>query len=277
MSQGRDDSAQQHYLESLVGQLTGWNNPRQRLAQAFSQNEFILYQQAIQPLVPQPGRQFVEILVRHEDEEKHLTPPGAFLPMLEYYDMMPQLDRWVTRRVLEWHRDHGVGRTLRYSINCAAQTMCDAGFAAFVQEQAFAVNCPPSVLCFELPESELLTHLEAVRQCADALKALGCRIAIGSVGRQSVSFKAVHSAGANYVKLDGAIVRELHRDPVAQAKAQAISRVCRSAQIRTIAEFVEEAETLERLRAIGVDYAQGFGISRPGPLADLAAPSGRVA
>jgi EAL domain-containing protein (putative c-di-GMP-specific phosphodiesterase class I) len=274
MSQGRDDSAQQHYLESLVGQLTGWNNPRQRLAQAFSRNEFILYQQAIQPLVPQPGRHFVEILVRHEDEEKHLTPPGAFLPMLEYYDMMPQLDRWVTRRVLEWHRDHGAGRTLRYSINCAAQTMCDAGFAAFVQEQAFAVNSHANVLCFELPESELLTHLEQVRQCTAGLRALGCRIAIGSVGRQSVSFKAVQSAGANYVKLDGAIVRELHRDPVAQAKAQAISRVCRSAQIRTIAEFVEEAETLERLRAIGVDYAQGFGISRPGPLADLA-PSGR--
>jgi len=101
------------------------------------------------------------------------------------------------------------------------------------------------------------------------LRQLGCSIAVGAVGRQTISFKAIQTVSANFVKLDGALVRELHRDPVALAKAQAISRVCQSAHIRTIAEFVEEQETLERLRAIGVDYAQGFGISRPAPLADL--------
>lgn len=108
-----------------------------------------------------------------------------------------------------------------------------------------------------------------MRPVAQALQALGCRIAIGSVGRQPVSFKLIHAIGAHYVKIDGALVRELHRDAVALAKVQALHRVCRTVGMRTIAEFVEEPETIEKLRAIGVDYAQGFGISKPAPLAEL--------
>jgi EAL domain-containing protein (putative c-di-GMP-specific phosphodiesterase class I) len=175
----------------------------------------------------------------------------------------------VTRRVIEWHRAKAAGRSMRYFINAAWQTIADARFTTFVREQLSANALRGGILCFELPESELLAQGEAIGQGAAALRKLGCRMSIGSVGRQSVSFKAIQAVAPDYVKLDGALVRELHRDPVAHAKARAINRVCQSAKMHTIAEFVEEEATLRRLREIGVDYVQGFGVARPGPLADL--------
>jgi EAL domain-containing protein (putative c-di-GMP-specific phosphodiesterase class I) len=270
MTAATEDPAQL-FLESLVGRLTGWNNPHQRLLQAFSGDEFVLYQQTIRALSSQlADRIFVEVLVRHQDEEKHLTPPGAFLPMLEHYDMMTTLDQWVMRHVIDWHRAKARGRKLRFSVNMAPRTMADPEFPQTVKKLLAAERgMPADALCFEFHEAELLAYGDAVRPVAKALQELGCRIAVGSVGRQSVSFKAIQSVAANFVKLDGALVRKLHRDPAAHAQVQAINRVCHGAGIRTIAEFVEEREILDKLKAIGVDYAQGFGISRPGPLSDL--------
>ena len=264
-----EDRAQELYLESLTGQITGWNNPRQRLAQAFDRDEFILYQQSIRPVARESAFDTVEILIRHQDEEKHLTPPGAFLPLLEYYEMMPLLDQWVTRHVLRWSQGQKRAKPLRFFINTALGTLTDVHFAQFVRDQLSAAGVSGEALCYEVPENHVLEHGEAVRPVARALQGLGCATAVGSVGRQSVSFKPIQAIAANYVKFDGSLVREIHRDPVAHAKAQAVNRVCQLAGIRTVAEFVEEEETLEKLRGIGVDYAQGFGISRPGPLSAL--------
>ena len=268
MPPASEDRAQQLYLESLIDQITGWNNPRQRLAQAFSRNEFILYQQAIREIGPSSGPALVEILVRHQDEEKHLTPPGAFLPILEYHDMMPRLDQWVTTHAIRWYRENA-RQPLRLFINTAVRTMSEPRFAQFVKDQLAASGLAGDILCFEVQESELRAHGEAMLPVARALQSLGCAIAIGSVGRESVSFRALQAMAPNYVKLDGSLVRELHRDSVAHAKAQAINRVCQLAGIKTIAELVEQQITLDKLREIGVDYGQGFGISRPGPLADM--------
>jgi EAL domain-containing protein (putative c-di-GMP-specific phosphodiesterase class I) len=264
-----EDPDQQLYLESLVGQLTGWNNPRQRLDRAFKHNEFILYQQRIEPLQEGHRTTFVEVLVRHQDEERHLTPPGAFLPALEYYGMMPTLDRWVSRRVLEWYAPRAKGRAIRFSINVVPQTLSDPAMATFVKALLKKHHVPAGTLCFETPDSHLAAHGEAMRPVAQALQALGCRIAIGSVGRESVSFKQIHAIGANFVKVDGALVREMHRDEVAVAKVRALHRVCHAAGMQTVAEFVEEPDTLGKLRSIGVNFAQGFGISKPAPLADM--------
>ena len=252
------------YLESLVGQLTGWDNPRQRLAKAFKRDEFILYQQRIERLERRErDTLFVEVLVRHQDEERHLTPPGAFLPVLEYYNMMPMLDRWVMRRVVEWYTSEAHDTAIRFSVNVAPQTLLDPALVPFVRALLKKHHAPEGTLCFETPDSTLVAHGSAMGPVVRGLQSLGCRIAIGSVGRQSVSFKLIHGIGAAYVKIDGGLVRELHRDGVAFAKIGALHRVCRSAGMETVAEFVEEPETIAKLKAIGVDYAQGFGISKP--------------
>lgn len=260
------DRAQQLYLESLVGQITGWSNPQQRLMQAFRCDEFILYHQPIRPVARERTHDLMEVLVRHQDEEKHLTPPGAFLPVLEYHGMLPMLDEWVTRRFIRWYRENAKQRRIRCFVNVAGATLREPRFAVAVRELLREQAVPGEVLCFEVQEGELLSHTQEIRPTIRALQEAGCNIAVGSVGRQSVSFKSIQAVAARYVKLDGSLVRELHRDPVALAKARAINRVCHMAGMETVAEFVEEPETLEALRSIDVDYAQGFGISRPAPL-----------
>src|SRR5687768_10260399 len=86
---------QAFYLESLSSQLTGWDNPHERVARALRDDEFILYAQSILPIAARSkSRAFMEILVRLQEEETNLTPPGAFIPIMEHYNLMPALDRW---------------------------------------------------------------------------------------------------------------------------------------------------------------------------------------
>lgn len=261
----------QMYLESLISHLSGWGNPRQRLAEAFSRDEFILYSQRIWPVAAEDSASaFVEVLVRHQDEERNLAPPGEFLPVVEYLGMLPELDRWVLRNVLDWYKAAARGRSLRFSLNADGSTLSDPQLPDYVAEQLRRSACAGEILCFEIPEIELLARADAIHPVVKALQKLGCRIAVGSVGRQSVSFKAIQSISANLVKIDGGLIREISRDRVAHGKVSAINRACQLVGIETVAEFVENIETMDELKAIGVNYAQGYGLSLPAPLSDLA-------
>lgn len=255
------------YLESLVGALTGWNDPEARVAKALEQDEFLLFGQALVPLKDDGDLpSYMEVLIRLQEEERNLTPPGAFLPVFEYLGMMPALDRWVIEHALRWWRSESDAQNMRLSINLSADTLGETDFPKFVDDRLRKLEVPARVLCFELSPAEVAVAPQAAERAAKKLNTMGCQLAITSFGRDSVSFGAVKTVRAALVKIDGAIVREMHRDPVALAKVRSIQQVCRKAGIRTVAEFVEQEETLKLLREIGADYAQGYGVSRPGPL-----------
>lgn len=257
------------YLESLASQLTGWSDPQERVARALRDDEFILYRQNIIPLMAKSGeRPFLEILVRLQEEEKNLTPPGAFIPIMEYYNLMPALDRWIVDHVIAWCVFRRPETQTLCSIKLANSTLADVEFADFVRERLAARKLAPQLLCFEISESDALTKAGA--RFLTKVKAMGCLFAIGSFGRGAVSFDSLRKATANFIKIDGSIVREIVRDRVAAAKVQAITRVCARKGIPTVAEFVETPEILNMLREIGVSYVQGFGISKPGPLSEFA-------
>ena len=256
------------YLESLARQITNWSDPHERMVLALRNDEFLLYRQNIIPLVARNGaRPFLEILVRLKEEETNLTPPGAFIPVMEYYGLMPALDRWIVEHVIAWSASRLPQAQTLCSINLAKSTLADVGFPSFVRERLAAHKVAPQLLCFEVCESDALTD-DGVRFLVRT-KAMGCQSAIGSFGRGSVSFDSLHSATTNFIKIDGGIVREIVRDPIAAAKTQAIARVCEEKGILTVAEFVETPDTLNALRGIGVNYVQGFGISKPGPLSEV--------
>lgn len=255
------------YLESLVGALTGWNDPEARVAKALERDEFLLFGQALVPLKDDGDLpSYMEVLIRLQEEERNLTPPGAFLPVFEYLGMMPALDRWVIEHALKWWRSDSDAQGMRLSINLSADTLGAADFPKFVEERLRKHEVTARVLCFELPATEVAVAALPVGRAARKLNALGCQFAITSFGRDSASFDAVKAVQASFVKIDGSIVREIHRDSVALAKVRSIRQVCHKAGIRTVAEFVEQDETVKLLREIGVDYAQGYGVSRPGPL-----------
>ena len=251
------------FLESFVGSLTGWDDPKARLEHAFAHDEFILYGQPIVPLDPGawlPPR--VEVLVRMQEEERNLTPPGTFIPYLEYYQMMPRLDRWVVEHAIRWWQGKGAGCPA-LNINLSVETLTEPTFPGLVGQCMGNAGMRGETLCFEVEAVDVATHAQNSRVAAEKLRALGCRVAISGFGRDLVSFEALKTVGAGMVKVDGGLVRELHRDPVAFTRVKSIQGVCGKAGIQTVAEFVEERETQDKLREIGVNYAQGYGIGRP--------------
>jgi PAS domain S-box-containing protein len=261
------------YAESMAHQLTDWENSAARLKSAFENDEFRLYCQAIVPVVAQrtPVPMY-EILVRLQEEEENLLPPGAFLPIAEEYGVLTDLDRLVVRHLLEWISRDGVRQGGLYSVNVSGATLGDPDFPGFVVEALRERQLPARVLCLEFTESEAIARDAGAKNLVRRMRQAGCYSALSQFGRSEVSFALLKSLNVDYVKIDGNIVLNILRNRVALAKLNAITQVTRTMGILTIAELVENEETLTKLRAIGVDLAQGFGISSPVPLESVMKP-----
>lgn len=253
-------------LEGADSELSGWADPVARLRQAIEQDEFALYCQPILGLVA-GGYPLGEVLVRMREEENALLPPGDFLPVLEHYRMMPQLDRWVVRNVLQ--RLAAGSRIPLLTVNVSGQTLGDTQFLDYVSAQLAALKVAPERLLFEIDESDVLGRAEAVNAFAAGCRRLGNGVLIDGFGRRAVSFSVIKGIDADFVKVDGIITRKLLANEVARNKMDAILRVSKSLRFAVIAECVEEQAVLSRLKQLGVGYAQGFGIFEPHPIEEV--------
>jgi len=250
--------------------LAGWSSPVEFLESALRNNEFRLFGQKILALGGDK-RERLEVLIRLAEEEENMMPPGAFFPVAERYGLMPQLDRWVVEHVLAWAEAGGEDARRRdgqYFVNLAAATVRDERFAAFVREALNRRSLPGSLLAFELDARGAEGHLAATAALAAELKRLGCAVALAGLHADRAAFDLVHGTpmdalkriAPDFLKIDGSLVLAIRRDKVAHARVVAINRIAHAMKIRTIADA--------QLRAIGVDYAQGFGIAVPEPLGD---------
>lgn len=196
-----------------------------------------------------------------------MMPPGAFFPLAEKHGLMPYLDRWVVRHVLQRAADQKQQGMLRqgplFFINVARATIRDPEFPAFLAEVLQEYGVAGSALCFEVPDPELAAAGAAVAEFARRINACGCRVALSGFGRGGVSFNLIRGFRVEFLKIDGSIILETLRDPVEFAKVVAIVRVARKIGVKTIAEMAESEAAIAKLRAAGVDFAQGFGISHP--------------
>ena len=249
-------------------QLAGWDDPAARLRAALEKDEFALYCQPIAAL--QVGERFpmAEVLVRLREEERALLPPGEFLPVFEHYRMMPQLDRWVLRHAVR-HLARG-SRIRRFTLNVSGQTLQDAGFPAFAAAELKAAGVTPNALLFEIDEGDVLDRLDFAARFAAAVKAYGGGLLIDGFCRRSVSFAPLKSLRLDYLKVDGSVTRRLTTSGAAQAKMKAVVRVAEALGAGVVAECVEDDKVLERVKALDVGFAQGFGIFQPQPIERLA-------
>ncbi|HEY5637092.1 MAG TPA: EAL domain-containing protein [Burkholderiales bacterium] len=255
-------------LELAGNELAGWSDPVARLRQALDQDELRLFCQPIVALRPGEPYLMAEILVRLLEEEVAHLPPGDFLPVFEHFGMMPKLDRWVVAKACALLARNHTSGFRHLGINLASQTLRDAAMPNFIARTLEQFTVPPNALCFEIDERDVLGQPGPATAFAAQVRKLGCRVAIDAFGHRAVSFAPLKALQVDFLKVDGAITRNLLRGEVAQRKMQAIVRVGEAIGFGVIAEFVEDAEIIERLRALGVGYAQGFGIARPAPLGD---------
>lgn len=263
------------YVASLTAELTGWDDSRARIREAIEHDEFDLHVQDIVALHEGtvPAR-MQEVLIRMRDEEKNLIPPGAFLPVAERCGLMAEIDRYVVAKVLAAQksaRSLVPGGPPLLCINLSVATFQDGSFADFVAKALERAGVAAESLCFEFEEGDVLVALADASRQARALQKLGCRRSLDGFGATRVAFDHLKEVPIDYLKIDGRIIFEIVRGPVAMAKVKAIQRVCRTIGVRTIAEQVESEATLVALRQLEVDYAQGFGIAGPQPFAAHAA------
>jgi EAL domain-containing protein (putative c-di-GMP-specific phosphodiesterase class I) len=251
--------------------LMGWTEPAERLRLALEKNELTLFCQPIAALSGAVRFPMAEVLVRLREEEKALLPPGEFLPVFEHYKLMPDLDRWVVREILRQLKK-GL-RIPRFTINLSSQTIDDPEFAKAVALALIEAGIPGNSLLFEISENDTLQRLDAAIRLANGVRAIGCGVMVGGFGRRTATFAPLKALKPHFVKVDGVIVRKLLTGTGVEDKLRAILRVGEVMGYAVVAEMVEEQDILMRLKALGVGYAQGFGIRQPHALDLIAGPS----
>ena len=244
-----------------------------RLPRALEEGRFRLYFQPMAPIVS--GREegaHYEVLLRLEDGQ--IVLPKAFLPAAERYNLSSKLDRWVVATAFRWIVDHPahLQRLHLCAINLSGHSLNEDGFQAFVQRQFADFPIPPSKICFEITETVAIANFSRAADFMNALKAKGCRFALDDFGSGLSSFAYLKNLPVDFLKIDGIFVKDIVDDPLDFAMVKSINEIGHVMGKKTIAEFVENAAILEKLRQIGVDYAQGYGIERPRPIEEFGKP-----
>jgi PAS domain S-box-containing protein len=265
-------SSQDSFVDSFSEQVSGQTDVL-NIKAAIEKGDFQLFCQLISPIPADSGEpEHYEILVRLLEEEEGMMPPGAFFPLAEKYGLMLHLDRWVVQHVADWaSRQQSPDEKKKNSmffINVSGNTIENPDFPRFLQKTLTEYGVPSASLCFEIPNSELSARTPAVAEFARRVRQIGCRVAISGFGQDRISFDLIRGFQVEFLKIDGGIILDILRDPVDLAKVTAINTVAKKIGVKTIAELVESEETIAKLKEIGIDFAQGFGISRPRPLAE---------
>lgn len=239
----------------------------ERIVQAIEQGEFSLYCQKIVPTKSsQDGNVFYELLIRMAEEESNLIPPGAFLPFVEKYNLMPRLDRWVVDQAIQWIVEHGDNPTVSFCINVARDTLEDNDFVVYIQRRLAGSRIQSNRLCFEIETLDAAKNLSGAAVFVKKMDQLGCHVSLSSFDHDEASLHVLKNIKTDFLKIDGSLICNILHDSSNLGKVQDINRIAHILKIKTIGELVETQDVLNKLTEINIDYAQGFGVGRPNPL-----------
>ena len=242
-----------------------------RINQAMKENRFELFRQAIVPLQEESRETRYELLIRLRDSDGKLVPPGMFIPSAERYNLMPALDRWVIETTFHYFAllrqcEPESAALTRFSINLSGNSLNDDSLYAFIHQQLENHQVPAAHICFEITETAAVFNLDNASRFIRNMKDMGFRFALDDFGSGLSSFAYLKNLPVDFLKIDGSFVKDMVDDPMDSAIVDAINQVGHVLGIRTIAEFVENDAIFAKLKELGVDYAQGYGIGKPEPM-----------
>ncbi len=240
-----------------------------RIHKAFAEHRFCLYRQSIHPLAGDGTEPpLCEIFIRMIDEDGRIASPAAFIPAAERYHLIASIDRWVIHAAFVTLACGTLshGDTTRFAINLSGQSVGDDAFLDYVLGEIEATGIAPERIFFEITETAAVGNLAKATHFIRVLKELGFRFVLDDFGSGLSSFAYLKNLQVDFLKIDGAFVRDMMGSSVQRALVESIHQIGKVMGIRTIAESVEDRPTLDILRQIGVNYAQGYGLSLPEPL-----------
>jgi diguanylate cyclase (GGDEF)-like protein/PAS domain S-box-containing protein len=237
-----------------------------RLTSALEEGRFELHYQPYMALGGNSARgQHIEVLLRLIDEDGSLVAPGSFMPAAERFNFVPAIDRWVIHEVFSRHAELTglMGGPLMCAINLSGATLNAEGILDYIREQAARYRLPPGSVCFEVTETAAINNMRHATQFMRAVKSLGFCFALDDFGIGTSSLAYLKTLPVDYLKIDGSFIRNIATDPIDRAMADTINRVGHIMGLQTVGEYAESDAVIDELRALGVDFAQGYGVQRP--------------
>lgn len=236
-----------------------------RINNALEEGRFELFRQTILPLQKvEPGAHY-ELLLRMRDEAGKIVAPDNFMTAAERYGITPSIDRWVIENAFRWlvsEADEREKLTM-CSINLSGQSLGDDKFLPYVIDQFHRSGLDATKICFEITETAAIASFSQANRFIQALKELGCKFALDDFGTGLSSFGYLKHFPVDYLKIDGSFVKEILHDPIDREMVRSINEIGHLTGKQTIAEFAENQEIINMLQSLGVDYAQGYGVSQP--------------
>ena len=253
--------------DDVITERSGQMHWAARISKALEEHQFMIYQQPIVGLTGESGHH-QEILVRMIDEDKNVVLPGSFMSAAERYGLMHEIDRWVIREVFQhMGRDDPAdpvkGTNRVFFINLSGESINEQSLLNYILEEKDKYDVSLENVCFELSENTATSNLSKTAAFIKELKKHNCKFSLDGFGNGLGSFSYLKSMPVDYIKINGDFIKEISNDAIDRAMVESILKVARILGLATIAEHVENNETLVVLKEIGVDYVQGYYLGRP--------------
>jgi diguanylate cyclase (GGDEF)-like protein len=249
-----------------------------RLDRLLEENQLFARCQMIAPLFPvRDAHVHFEILLGVRDEEGRVVSPFELILAAEQWQRISEIDSWQILAVFGWIRQNpeSFAKIGGFSINLSGQSLLSESFLAFLREQLEAAEFQRDKIIFEITETAAIENYGPIDKFMRQIRRYGCKFSLDDFGSGYSSYAYLKNMRVDYLKIDGAFVKELATNPADYAMVKSMNEVAHSLGMKTIAEFVDSAETVDKLREIGVDFAQGYRIHKPAPLAELFGPSSK--
>ena len=243
------------------------------IPRALEENKFILFAQLIKSLDPTTSKHsHYEILIRLVNDDNEVIPPGAFIPAAERYGLMNSIDLWVIEESLKQLCYFNLSQPdspIKIAMNLSGQSIGNKLLVEFITSLFDKYHINATHITFEITETAAIINLSAAIIFIKELKLLGCKFALDDFGSGLSSFAYLKNLPVDFLKIDGAFVKDILDDPIDEAMVESINQIGHVMNIKTIAEFVENKQIEQRLAQMKVDFVQGYGVEKPRPFSEI--------
>jgi len=238
----------------------------QRIKNAITENNFELYFQEIRNIKPEyPTPKTIELLIRLNDNGQVISP-DSFIPTAERYNLMPLIDEWVISNTFDFIQNYTEKNNtdIRVAINLSGQSLSEDSVLNMITNKLRKnKKLKKEFICFEITETAAIANMSKAIEFIANVKQMGCKFSLDDFGSGLSSFSYLKNMPVDNIKIDGIFIRDIHNDPTNKIFVESIHNISKIMGIKTTAEYVESEEVLQCIKLIGIDYAQGFHISKP--------------